>query len=128
MKTATLLIAILLVLTAGPVSVFANDEGGKRDFEADCARCHGADGKGTGSVKRVPGYVSVDLTKLAANNGGQFPRQRIFDSIDGKMKVAAHFSGDMPRWGAKFASHEQDEAGHKRISALVDYIESMQQK
>lgn len=126
-KTETLLIAILLVLTTGISSVSANDEGGKRDFEADCARCHGPDGKGTGSVKRVTGYVSVDLTKLAVNNGGQFPRERVHDSIDGRKKVAAHFSGDMPRWGAKFAAHEQDPV-QRRISALVDYIESIQQK
>ena len=43
--------------------------------KADCARCHGVDGKGGDpQMRAVPGYTSVDLTRLTERNGGHFPR------------------------------------------------------
>jgi hypothetical protein len=109
------------------------DPVGKQDYLADCARCHGVDGKGgVPAMRAVRGYVSVDLTGLAEHNGGQFPRQQVYDAIDGRKRFPAHFIGDMPTWGLKYQpdnrGSEGEEKVRRRISALVDYIESLQAK
>ena len=104
------------------------------DYMHDCAQCHSADGKGVQAEKRaVPGYVSIDLTQVSKRNAGEFPRQKIYDMIDGRNRIRAHFQGDMPRWGARYRvdannNPVDEQQVHKRISALVDYIESLQQK
>ena len=104
------------------------------DYLQDCADCHGADGKGAEPEKRtLRGYVSTDLTQISKRNGGEFPRQKVYDAIDGRHRIAAHFRGDMPRWGARYGTDQNDktqpEQGvHARISALVDFIASMQEK
>ena len=110
------------------------DSSAKKAFLADCARCHGADGKGhVAAMRTVPGYKSVDLTRLTKENRGQFPRQKVYDTIDGRKRFPAHFIGDMPTWGLKYREDDQKlgpeaEARIKRrISALVDYIESLQE-
>jgi hypothetical protein len=104
------------------------------DYLHDCAECHGADGKGAQPEKRtLRGYVSTDLTQISKRNGGQFPRQKVYDAIDGRDRIAAHFQGDMPRWGARYGTDESDkpqsdQTVHARISALVDFIASIQEK
>jgi len=109
------------------------DPVGRKYYLADCARCHGVDGKGSVSKMRaVPGYVTVDLTGLAENNGGQFRRQQVYDAIDGCKRFPAHFIGDMPACGLKYQPDnrgtEGEEKVRRRILALVDYIESLQAK
>jgi len=112
----------------------AADVLGKQDYEANCAECHGIDGKGSVSGKRmVPGYVSVDLTQLSKRNDGQYPRQRVYDTIDGRQRFAAHYKGDMPRWGTRYelergAGLDTEQDIRRRISALVEYIETLQEK
>jgi hypothetical protein len=79
-------------------------------------------------MRAVPGYRPVDLTQLSKKNGGVFPRQEVTDAIDGRRRFAAHFRGDMPRWGSQFHIGDGDDAAVKRrISVLVDYIESLQE-
>jgi len=104
---------------------------GKQDYLADCARCHGIDGKGSvPKMRAVPGYMTVDLTQLSENNAGQFPRQKVFDAIDGRKRLPAHFLGDMPIWGLKYQQEgpEGEERARQKISGLVDYVESLQAK
>jgi hypothetical protein len=83
-------------------------------------------------MNAVPGYISVDLTQLSKNNNGQFPRQKVYDAIDGRKRFPAHFIGDMPTWGLKYSQASQrknsEEEVQRRISALVDYVESLQEK
>ncbi len=83
-------------------------------------------------MRTVPGYIAVDLTQLSEANGGQFPRQQVYDAIDGRKRFPAHFVGDMPTWGLKYQQNkETPNSGardERRISALVDYIESLQDK
>jgi hypothetical protein len=102
-----------------------------QDYLTDCDRCHGVDGKG-GILQMGPvsGYMAIDLTQLSKDNAGQFPRQEVFDAIDGRKRFPAHFIGDMPTWGLKYRqdrlSQQSEEEVRRRISALVDYIESIQ--
>jgi mono/diheme cytochrome c family protein len=116
-----------LIVAFGAVSVFA--QSGAVDYVGNCAECHGPDGRGTvAAMRAVPGYRPLDLTQLSKKNGGVFPRQEVTDAIDGRRRFAAHFRGDMPRWGSQFHIGDGDDAAVKRrISALVDYIESLQE-
>jgi mono/diheme cytochrome c family protein len=131
-KPGVVLVLILLFGFAVGASA-SGDLPGKKDYLADCARCHGVDGKGAVAAMRgVRGYRAVNLTQLSKENNGQFPRQKVYDTIDGRHRFPAHFVGDMPSWGRKYQQGEatpQSEAEVKRrISALVDYIESLQDK
>lgn len=128
-----------MALAVGLISIVISgrfsyaDPVGRNDYLADCARCHGVDGKGgVSQMRAVPGYVTVDLTGLAENNGGQFPRQQVYDAIDGRKRFPAHFIGDMPTWGLKYQpdnrGKEGEEKVRRKILTLVDYIESLQAK
>jgi mono/diheme cytochrome c family protein len=112
--------------TAGSKSIPA----GSGLFSTYCVVCHGADGKGTGpladSLKRRP----ADLTLLAKNNGGTYPRDLVAKIIDGREGVKGHGGGDMPVWGDAF--ERSADAGPKavsdRIEALVEHLSTMQVK
>jgi cytochrome c553 len=91
---------LLFLMTIGTSSAHPL---GKDDYVADCARCHGLDGKGrVPEMRAVRGYISVDLTQLSKKNDGQFPRQEVYDAIDGRKRFPAHFIGDMSTWGLKY--------------------------
>jgi hypothetical protein len=72
---------------------------------------------------------------MSLRNGGIFPRQRAIEVIDGRAQVSVHGERDMPVWGDWFKFEaDSDGAGTKtekvvreRITALVDYLESIQQ-
>jgi mono/diheme cytochrome c family protein len=125
------LASLLIILVCTPM--VQADPPGKQAYLTDCAKCHGTDGTGNSPRMRdVPGYVSVDLTKLSAANDGKFPRQEVYDAIDGRKRFSAHFIGDMPIWGLKYQDQngtaESEAKVRQRISALVNYIESLQAK
>lgn len=109
----------------------------KKDFVLHCADCHGVDGKGKGpAVQVIPGFNQADLTLLSKSHGGQFPRQEVYDVIDGRKRLAGHYDSDtdMPLWGLTFQpegrefSPEAEAKVKARLSALVDYVEGIQQK
>ncbi|MCC7031522.1 MAG: c-type cytochrome [Acidobacteria bacterium] len=99
-------------------------------FSTYCVVCHGADGKGTGpladSLKRRPS----DLTLLARNNGGTYPRDMVAKIVDGREGVKGHGGGDMPVWGDAFerSADAGPQAVKDRIDALVEYLAGMQVK
>ena len=71
----------------------------------------------------------ANLTEIAKRNGGAFPSDLVFRTIDGRNKVRGHGGPDMPEWGEAFAKSR--EAGDvervtKVIQSLVDYLESLQ--
>jgi mono/diheme cytochrome c family protein len=125
------LAAFMLVMAAGKAVA---QPPGQQDFLRDCAECHGTDGRGAQPEKRsAPGYISIDLTQISKHNGGEFPRQQVYDAIDGSHRIVAHFRGDMPRWGRRYNIDEKDQPDaeqrvRQRISALVDFIQSIQEK
>ena len=103
---------------------------GKEMYQAYCAACHGADGKGDGPASAALKSRPLDLTGLAKGNAGKFPELRVFGAINGDLGVAAHGSKDMPAWGSVFRRMDSaDAAGVKlRIRNLTKYIESLQVK
>lgn len=131
MHRSALIATIFIFLVAGHARA---ESAASQDYQHDCAECHGTDGKGSPPWKRaVPGYISIDLTQISARNGGPFPRQKVYDAIDGRSRITAHFSGDMPRWGSRYRVDENNQAVSEqrvkeRISGLVDYLDSIQEK
>jgi mono/diheme cytochrome c family protein len=127
-------IVALLAFAVSAMSVRA-DTTGRQDFEQNCASCHGKDGKGHGEALYViPGIKPPDLTKLTRNNGGVFPAERTYQSIDGRAGIAAHSRIDMPFWGTtlqqqgKEFTPESEAKVKARISNMVSYIKSIQEK
>jgi hypothetical protein len=84
-RNAVLFSILLSALMVGGSA--SGDPAGKDDYLADCAHCHGVDGKGgVGEMRAVRGYISVDLTQLSKKNNGQFPHQEVYDAIDGRKR------------------------------------------
>ncbi|MGY3534480.1 c-type cytochrome [Bradyrhizobium sp. USDA 4452] len=131
-----------------PAAVHAEDvDVGKAEFEASCASCHGADGRGKGPVSEQLKVPPADLTSLAKNNNGVFPISDVYETIDGRRTVSAHGTHEMPIWGERFnptknLPHIIDPAYdaldptrglrevvvRTRILAVIDYLNRIQQK
>ncbi len=106
---------------------------GRTAFMADCASCHGGDGKGGGPAARALAVAPPDLTQIAARNGGIFPRNQVMSTIDG-LDRGAHFSAAMPEFGAGDMGDvvivEEDGLGTPvpmRLLVLAEYLESIQE-
>lgn len=111
---------------------------GKREYESNCAVCHGKTGKGDGAYVELLTTRVPDLTTLAKRNGGTFPFVRVYETIDGTQTVKAHGPSDMPIWGAdyqiKAAEYSVDMPYNPqiyvrgRILALTEYLARQQGK
>jgi len=131
-KTQIFISLMAIVLVAG---IARAEPSAKSDYMRHCADCHGVDGKGKGpEVQVVPGYTTADLTRVSAAHGGNFPREEVYDVIDGRKTIPAHVRKNMPVWGYVFQpdkkelSPEANAEVKRRISALVDYIQTLQAK
>lgn len=98
-------------------------------FRTYCAACHGTSARGDGPLAGSMARRPADLTEIAKRNGGLYPSELVFRTIDGKKPVRGHGGPDMPVWGDAFARARDggDEAKVKSmIQSLVDYLESVQ--
>ena len=106
---------------------------GERLYTRYCTACHGADGAGDGPMVRVLTLDPPDLTQLAAQNGGTFPRRRVIWRIDGRDPVLAH-GNEMPIYGDLLSGARldiRDETGEtirstRPIGDLIAHLESLQ--
>jgi nucleotide-binding universal stress UspA family protein/mono/diheme cytochrome c family protein len=128
---ATMIAALLLL----PAAAAAQDEPMKQTtpggevFRTYCATCHGTSARGDGplaaSMKRKP----ANLTEIAKRNGGEFPTELVFKTIDGRQPVRGHGGPDMPVWGDAF-SRSREAGDQERVKAviqsLVEYLGSIQ--
>jgi len=127
--------AIFAALLLLPVAAAAQDAPTKQTtpgaevFRTYCATCHGTSARGDGplasSMKRKP----ANLTEIAKRNGGEFPADMVFRTIDGRQPVRGHGGPDMPVWGDAFERSQEagDQARVKSvIQSLVDYLGSIQ--
>jgi len=102
---------------------------GQEMYVTYCAACHGKDGKGNGPAASALKVAPADLTALAKNNNGAFPRDRVYGTIKGDVGIPAHGSKEMPVWGRLFRSVDNNDAlTLLRLKNLTDYIESLQAK
>jgi mono/diheme cytochrome c family protein len=111
---------------------------GKREYDANCAVCHGAKGKGDGPYAGASEAGVSDLTLLARRNNGVFPFARVYEFIDGTQVVKAHGTREMPIWGADYkvkaaeyyvdVPFNPESYVRARILALVEYVYRLQAK
>jgi nucleotide-binding universal stress UspA family protein/mono/diheme cytochrome c family protein len=100
-------------------------------FRTYCATCHGTSARGDGPLASSMTRKPADLTEIAKRNGGQFPPEMVFRTIDGRKPIRGHGGPDMPVWGDAFARSRDgggDEQVKKMIQSLVDFLESIQSR
>ena len=125
---AALLLAPSMASAQEPVTFKQATPGGEV-FRTYCAACHGTSARGDGPLASSMNRKPANLTEIAKRNGGVFPGEMVFRTIDGKNPVRGHGGPDMPVWGDAFArSREAREPEHVKslIQSLVDYLESIQ--
>lgn len=132
LSISTLMAIVLgLLFSASSLGNEGRSRLGQRLFIGYCASCHGSDAKGDGVVAAVLEIPVPDLTRLSVGNGGAFPADQVYETIDGRAEVIAHGPRDMPVWGLEFSWEEgEDEMAEqnvrRRIEALVKYLRSIQ--
>jgi mono/diheme cytochrome c family protein len=135
--------ALIAVAALGlATSAFAQDpraEGwsfGGAQYQARCAPCHGANGKGGGTAAKQAKLTVPDLTTYAKRNGGAFPVELAWNKIDGR-PVAWDSKSQMPVWGHTFR-HEVTGAPYSakdpetyvaaEIRATLEHLKTLQVK
>jgi len=102
---------------------------GKSRFMESCAVCHGAEATGDGPYATLLTRKPANLTLLAKNNGGAFPFNVVYDSIDGRGPNGAHGTRDMPVWGSNWKganAQGAETAVRGRILETIIYLRSIQ--
>lgn len=107
------------------------DSTGEENFVRYCAACHGSSGHGDGPVATAIAKPIPDLTLIAARRDGKFPRQIIKNAIDGRWRIDAHGTQQMPVWGYEFwigegAGNFSETRVNQILDGLIDYLESIQ--
>ena len=147
MKNTSILVLVTVAMMMGlnGIAAAAEKKGkadyGKREYQSSCVLCHGADGKGNGSVVELLKKKPADLTTLSKKNGGVFPFERVYAMIDGREMVMGHGDREMPAWGNRYSSdttkaaeyyidvpYDMEMYARSRILALIDYLNRMQAK
>jgi mono/diheme cytochrome c family protein len=117
---------------------------GKREFESNCAVCHGLTGLGDGPYAGILNRAVPDLTTLSKRNDGAFPFERVYEMIDGTQIPRGHGTREMPIWGDVFNSRAEknyylapnllerpfdpEAFVRARILSLTEYIYRLQAK
>ena len=104
---------------------------GKEMYNAYCAACHGADGRGNGPAASAMKTPPTNLTILSVQHNGRFPEAAVQQAIKGDPAMpSAHGSKDMPVWGPVFTMMGQGGAAQAqlRVRNLTQYIASLQRK
>lgn len=109
---------------------------GKREYDNNCAVCHGRDGKGGGPYNELLKRSAPDLTTMARRNGGVFPVAKTYEVIEGA--GVGHGTRDMPIWGADYSvkageyyvdvPYDREAFVRGRILSLVEYLNRIQAK
>jgi len=132
--------AALLGMTTAAIAADKPDWG-KREYDSNCAVCHGKLGKGDGPYAgMVDTRGGADLTQLAKKNGGVFPIYKVTQTIDGRHLVKVHGPRDMPIWGTDYLIDVREKQASAetpfdaeamvtyKIYALAEYIARLQAK
>jgi len=134
LKMAIILSGAMTIAMTGVTFAAEKVDLGKREYETNCASCHGPKGKGDGYYAEMLKIRVPDLTVLSKNNNGVFPFARVYEVIDGQTK--AHGPRDMPIWGNDYrtigdplhGSYIPESVVGGRILALIDYLNRLQVK
>ena len=130
---------LLAMLVPGLAASQGGKDIGQREYDNNCASCHGVAGKGDGPMLRHLVTPPTDLTQLTRRNGGVFPGQRIAEAIDGRSsnQIGPHGSREMPVWGSVYRARaaqagatelDQEWLARGRLLALLDHLSRIQQR
>jgi nucleotide-binding universal stress UspA family protein len=114
---AGVMLAPGLVTTAAAQEYQATATGGEV-YRTYCASCHGVTARGDGPVASEMNRKPSNLTEMAKRNGGQFPSELVFKTIDGRQPVRGHGGPGMPVWGDVFI-RSRDAGDAERARALI---------
>lgn len=139
MKAKTVaLVAALLFAAGGALGAEKGFDFGKREYDSNCASCHGVLGKGDGPLKPWLAKSAPDITGLAKASGGTFPFGRVWAVIDGREAMGAHGPREMPVWGQEYlvlageyymdTPYDPEAFVRSRILALIDYLNRIQKR
>jgi mono/diheme cytochrome c family protein len=126
-------VAFLAAICLMAGNTWAETPTGQQDYQRYCAVCHGPKGKGNGEASySLSGTNPPDLT-LSKRNGGKFPYEDVYETVDGRKEFPSHERLNMPFFGTNLeieegGSPEAKAKADARISAIVHYVESIQQK
>lgn len=136
--TLALIGAALIGVTGSPYAQDKKFDFGKREYDSNCASCHGLKGKGDGPYKPFLTKSPTDLTTLSKRNAGVYPFNSVYAIIDGRQDVAAHGPRDMPVWGMDYSlksaesyvdvPYSPEAYARTRVLALTEYIARLQAK
>jgi mono/diheme cytochrome c family protein len=107
-------------------------EGDRAIYLEACASCHGAGGTGDGPAADTLKHRPADLTRLAEQHGGEFPRQLLVDVVTGRREIPAHGDTEMPVWGHAFSQAGSGATvgaaiyTQRLINGVIQYLESIQ--
>ena len=125
---AGVMLAPGLVTTAAAQEYRATATGAEV-YRTYCASCHGVTARGDGPVASEMIRKPSNLTEMAKRNGGLFPSELVFRTIDGRQPVRGHGGPDMPVWGDVFIrSRDAGDAERAKamIQSLVEFLDSIQ--
>lgn len=104
---------------------------GRSIFRTYCVVCHGESAKGNGPLASSLKVPPPDLTQFSRQNTGTFPRDLVARIVDGRQPAKGHGGGDMPVWGDAFAQAAENadpESVQRKIAAVVDYLQTIQER
>jgi mono/diheme cytochrome c family protein len=137
-RIAAVLLGAALIGSMGSADAQRKFDFGKREYDSNCAACHGLKGKGDGPYKPYLTKSPTDLTVLAKNAAGVFPFDRVYNVIDGRLDIRAHGPADMPIWGRDYSlkaaeayfdvPYDPEAYVRTRMLALTEYIARLQAK
>lgn len=130
MRYLAVLVGALIGASVVAAGAQSEPYSGGGDYQVYCSSCHGASGKGDGSIAKSLKKQPSDLTQLKKQNNGVFPGDKVFKTVDGHGPGSAHDS-DMPAWGEVFAKSSESQGSENaaaRIRTLVKYLETLQTK
>ncbi len=110
----------------------AGPTGAARDYADYCASCHGPSGRGNGPAAVGMQPAPTDLTSLASQNGGVFPKTRVMGQLVGY--TMGRSESHMPIFEALREGPVvmyDDGSGQRvatpaRLVALADYLQTLQ--
>ncbi len=76
----------------------------------------------------------ADLTLLAVQNGGVFPRETVIAVMTGAQPVTAHGTREMPVWALRYEPTDDGATAaaalvaRRRLEMVVDYVAAMQMR
>lgn len=132
MRPSPILLVPLLALTAAACMPEARITTGAGDYREFCASCHGPDARGDGPAAAGLVPPPADLTLIARQNGGSFPRSQVMSRIYGYTMGAS--DSPMPAFGhlleGKTVLYDSGDGRETptpwRLVALSQYLERIQ--